>query len=135
MKIRILIFIFVVTSALCACSLFESSCIRHVSDNYVFRASVEVQSSNLQLAQEKAANDARRNIMEQIDAYIAEKFSYRNFLSDDNYEKKIDLMRMQILDQCETSCSHMSQKSGKIQYSTTFEISRSHVDEIINSHK
>lgn len=135
MRLKSVLFAVIVSMTLGACSLFQSSCLKYVSDKQVFRASVEVTSTSVQLAQERAIANARRNIMEEVDVYIAEQFSYRSFLSDDNYEKKIDLMRTKVLEQCETACSRVSLKSGKIHYSTTLQISRSTVDEIISSCK
>lgn len=116
-------------------SMFSRNCTRNVTDKYVFRASAEVSSPNLQMSQDKALAEARRGMLEQIDAYIADSFSYKNFLSDDKFEEKIDLMRNSVLEQAETSCSHVSQKSGNYKYSTTLQINKSIVDKIISEYK
>jgi hypothetical protein len=115
--------------------MFSRNCTRNVTDKYVFRASAEVSSPNLQMSQDKALAEARRGMLEQIDAYIADSFSYKNFLSDDKFEEKIDLMRNSVLEQSETSCSHVSQKSGNYKYSTTLQINKSIVDKIISEYK
>lgn len=132
-----IILCFAVTLQSCAFieSIFSSSCTRNVTDKYVFRASSEVSSSSPQLSQEKALADAQRNIMEQVDAYIVDSFSYKNFLRDDKFEEKIDLMRNKVLELAEVSCSRASHRAGVYKYSTTLQINKSVVDQIISEYK
>ena len=87
------------------------------------------------MSQDKANADARRILLEQIDVYIANSCTYKNFLKDDKFEKKIDLMRDRILDSSEFSCSHMSQKAGMYKYSLTLQINKSTVEQIILEYK
>jgi len=116
-------------------AIFSKNCTKNVSDKYVFRASVEVSSSSLQMSQDKAYSEARRIILEQIDAYIVDSFSYKDFLRDDKFEEKIDKMRDKVLESSEISCSRVSQKSGVYKYSTTLQINKSTVDNIISEYK
>lgn len=131
-----LVFFFLACSlTLSACSLFYPSCKNNVSDKYVMRASVEVQASDLKLAEEKALSHAQRHILEQIDSKIEESISYKKFLADSEYEKKLSDLRQQILNECEVSCSRSITKAGKIVYSTTLQINVSVVEKHINTIK
>jgi len=94
-----------------------------------------VSSPSLQLAQQKAEADARRSLMTQIDGYIVENISYKDFLKDGKYEEKIDAIRNKVLAVCENSCSRMSKKSTGITYSVTVQINHSTVDDIISEYK
>ena len=116
-------------------SVFSKSCTKNVTDKYIFRSSVEVSSPSLQLAQEKAESEAKRLLLKQIDEYIVENISYKDFLSDGKYEEKIDSIRGLVLNVCENSCSHMAKKSSGITYSVTLQINRSLVDDIISQYK
>ena len=116
-------------------SVFSKNCTKNVTDKYVFRSSVEVSSPSLQLAQEKAESEARRLLLKQIDEYIVENISYKDFLSDGKYEEKIDSIRGMVLNVCENSCSHMKKKSSGVTYSVTIQINRSLVDDIISQYK
>ena len=116
-------------------SVFSKNCTKNVTDKYVFRSSVEVSSPSLQLAQEKAESEARRLLIKQIDEYIVENISYKDFLSDGKYEEKIDSIRGMVLNVCENSCSHMKKKSSGVTYSVTIQINRSLVDDIISQYK
>ena len=116
-------------------SVFSKNFTKNVTDKYVFRSSVEVSSPNLQLAQEKAEAEAKRLLIKQIDEYIVENISYKDFLSDGKYEEKIDSIRGMVLNVCENSCSHMKKKSSGITYSVTIQINRSLVDDIISQYK
>jgi len=101
----------------------------------VFRASSEVSSSSLQLSQNKAIAEARRGILLQFDEYMADRLSYKNFMHDDKYEEKIEAMRNEVLEKSEFSCSRASQKSGNYIYSTTLQINKSLVEQIISEYK
>ena len=116
-------------------SVFSGSCTKNVTDKYVFRSSVEVSSPSLQLAQEKAESEARRLLLKQIDEYIVENISYKDFLRDGKYEERIDSIRGMVLNVCENSCSHVKKKSSGITYSVTLQINRSLVDDIISQYK
>lgn len=116
-------------------SVFSGSCTKNVTDKYVFRSSVEVSSPSLQLAQEKAESEVRRLLLKQIDEYIVENISYKDFLRDGKYEEKIDSIRGMVLNVCENSCSHTKKKSSGITYSVTLQINRSLVDDIISQYK
>lgn len=116
-------------------SVFSKNCTKNVTDKYVFRSSVEVSSPSLQLAQEKAEAEAKRLLIKQIDEYIVENISYKDFLSDGKYEEKIDSIRGMVLNVCENSCSHMKKKSSGVTYSVTIQINRSLVDDIISQYK
>ena len=116
-------------------SIFTPKCTKNTSDKLVFRASAEATSTSLQMSQDKALSDANRSMLSQIDEYIADKLSYKNFMHDDKYEQKIDSMRNKVLERAETSCSHLSQKSGNYIYSTTLQINKSSVDQIISEYK
>lgn len=116
-------------------SVFTKSCTKNTTDKYVFRASVEVMSPNLQLAQEKAIAEAKRELIRQVDEYIAENISYKDFLRDGKYEKKIDAVRDKVVAVCENSCSHQAKKSSQIVYSVTLQINRATVDDIISAYK
>ena len=116
-------------------SIFTPKCTKNVSDKYVFRASAEAMSSSLQMSQDKALADANRMMLTQVDEYIADKLSYKNFLRDDKYEQKIDSMRSKVLENAEISCSRVSQKSGNYIYSMTLQINKYSVDQIISEYK
>jgi len=116
-------------------SIFSRNCTKNVTDKYVFRASAEASSPTLQMSQDKALADANRLMLSQIDEYIADKLSYKNFMRDDKYEQKIDSMRNMVMEKAEISCSHVSQKSGVYKYSTTMQINKSSVDQIISKYK
>ncbi len=135
MRKSVVIFLLFCLIALNSCSIFQPNCTKYITDKHVFRASVEVSSSNLKLAQEKAKSSAERNLLEQVDKIIAEKYSYKDFLSDSDFEAKIDKIRNKILESSEISCSRISQKSGQIIYSTTLEINRSTVEDLIKEFK
>lgn len=135
-----IMFCFAVTMQSCSffesvVSIFSRNCTKNVTDKYVFRASAEATSPTLQMSQDKANADARRIMLEQIDEHIANSVSYKSFLRDDKFEEKIDLMRNKVLESSEISCSHVSQKSGVYKYSTTLQINRSTVDNIISEYK
>ena len=116
-------------------SVFTPKCTKNVTDKYVFRASAEATSSSLQMSQDKALADANRLMLSQVDEYIADKLSYKNFMRDDKYEQKIDSMRNKVLENAEISCSRVSQKSGNYVYSITLQINKSSVDQIISEYK
>ena len=116
-------------------SVFTPKCTKNVTDKYVFRASAEATSPSLQLSQDKALADANRMMLSQIDEYIVDKLSYKSFMRDDKYEQKIDSTRNKIMEAAEISCSHVSQKSGNYIYSTTLQINKSSVDQIISDFK
>ncbi|MCF0207216.1 MAG: hypothetical protein HUK15_07300 [Bacteroidales bacterium] len=123
----------------CSCSflqqLFGGSCIKNATDNLVFRSSVEVTSIDLQHAREKALIEARRGMMQQIDGYIVDKYSYKDYLRNDNYEKNIELMRDSVLNACEVSCSYASNKKDFVKYSMTLQINKSDVNRILEEYK
>ncbi len=139
MKIRQLAIILVVSLTLGGCAfiegIFGSSCMKNTSDKYVLRASAEVKSASVDLAMEKATSEARRNIMEQADEYIAGKYSYDVFLKDGDYEEKIDMMRQKIQESSEVVCNHARQKAGLVTYSITLQINISSIDKIIMEFK
>ena len=87
------------------------------------------------MSQDKALADANRLMLSQVDEYIADQLSYKSFMRDDKYEQKIDSMRNKVLENAEISCSHVSQKSGNYIYSTTLQINKSTVDNIISEYK
>ena len=116
-------------------SIFIPKCMKNVTDKYVFRASAEATSLSLQMSQDKALADANRLMLSQVDEYIADKLSYKNFMRDDKYEQKIDLMRNKVMENVDISCSHVLQKSGNYIYSTTLQINKSSVDQIISEYK
>ncbi len=116
-------------------SIFTPKCTKNVTDKYVFRASGEATSLSLQMSQDKALADANRLMLSQVDEYIADQLSYKSFMRDDKYEQKIDSMRNKVLENAEVSCSHVSQKSGNYIYSTTLQINKSTVDNIISEYK
>lgn len=134
LKIMLLSLIFFSSCSLLR-PIFSLNCKRYTTDKYVFRASVEVSSATLPLAQAKAISMANNDMLSQVDNYIAEKISYKDFLADDKYEEKLDLIRTKALEACEISCSHVSQKNGAIIYSTTLQLNRSTMDEIISNCK
>ena len=90
---------------------------------------------SLQMSQDKALADANRLMLSQVDEYIADQLSYKNFMRDDKFEQKIDSMRNKVLENAEISCSRVSQKSGNYIYSTTLQINKSSVDQIISEYK
>ena len=108
---------------------------KNVSDKYVFRSSNVAMSTSLQMSRDKAVADAQRDLLAQVDAYIVESFSYRNYMRDDKFEEKIDKIRNKVLEHSEISCSRSSQKSGIYKYCTTVQINRSTVDDIISEYK
>lgn len=116
-------------------SVFTPKCTKNVTDKYVFRASAEATSLSLQMSQDKALADANRLMLSQVDEYIADQLSYKNFMRDDKFEQKIDSMRNKVLENAEISCSRVSQKSGNYIYSTTLQINKSSVDQIISEYK
>ena len=116
-------------------SVFTPKCTKNTTDKYVFRASSEASSTSLQMSQDKALADANRLMLSQVDEYIADKLSYKDFMRDDKYEQKIDSMRNKVLESAEISCSRVSQKSGNYIYSTTLQINKSSVDQIISEYK
>lgn len=139
MKLRLLAVILMISLMLGGCAfiegIFGSSCMKNTSDKYVLRASAEATSSTVNLAMDKATAEARRNILEQADGYIADKYSYEVFLKDGDYEQKIDTMRSRILESCEVTCNHAKPKGGVVIYSTTLQINISKIDEIIKECK
>ena len=66
---------------------------KNVSDKYVFRSSNVAMSTSLQMSRDKAVADAQRDLLAQVDAYIVESFSYRNYMRDDKFEEKIDKIK------------------------------------------
>lgn len=132
-KIRIIFYTFLLFF-LSSCSLFEINlCKQYITDNEYYRASSVAISSSSELAFEKALFLSKQSIAEQIDNYIVNKYTYKTFLSDPDYEAKITIARKTILNELNIVCSKTITKRDYYKSYVALEIKKENIDTFVRT--
>lgn len=115
--------------SLFSCSLLEKNlCRSYNSDENFIRVSAEASSTDAQLASEKSLFSAKREASILIDDYIVQKYNYKLFLEDPQYENKITIARKNILNNINIVCSRQIYKKGYYIHYIAIEISKNEID-------
>lgn len=128
-----IVYLIILVCVLQSCSLF-TNCKKYKSDNYVMRTYAQVESTNMQLARDKALFDAKINILMQIDDYILENYPYKNYLKDPDYEKNVEIIRTQSLKNCEVICEKCVTRGGKFYASVAIQLPKDYIKDLIKKY-
>ncbi len=116
-----------------SCNILEKKiCSNYMSDEFCFRSHANAISTNSQLSQEKALMIAKKNISEEVDIYILDKFSYESFLEDPEFEAKLTAARKTMLSDINIVCSRTIPKRDSFKSFIAIEISKETIDTELN---
>lgn len=127
------IIIILITILLQSCVLLNiNPCKNFVSDAITLRTNSEAISTSIEFSEEKALLMAKNTIAEDIDNYILEKYNYKTFLADSEYEDKVNYVRKTILTNINIICTKTVKKGSMYKSYVAIEISKSNIDNEIS---
>jgi hypothetical protein len=109
----------------------HNPCKKHITGQYYIKANSEAKNSNPKLAEEKAFNIAKAEILKQLDLYIIDNCSHQQFLIDNEYETKIE----KIIENCHQNivivCSKTTKHRDTYSSCIAIEIPKAHINKQI----
>lgn len=119
----------IILFSLQSCSILEKRiCSSYENDDNYFRSKASAISSTVQLAEEKALLDAKKQIAEDVDIYILDKYSHETFLADPEFEIKLNTARKTMLSDITIVCSKTIPKRDIFKSFVAIEISKETID-------
>lgn len=117
-----------------SCSLLNNkNCNKFVSDPGHLRTNAEAMNPTAQFAEEKAMLIAKKEISEIIDDYIIEKYNYKNFLTDYEYETKVSEIKKMVFSEMRIICSKTVKKGDTYKSYIALEISKDYIDKEVSN--
>ncbi len=112
-----------------SCTMIEKYiCSNYKSDEYFFRSKASAISSDKNMAEEKALFIAKQNITKEIDDYILNKYSYKEFLKDPDFEKKLNTAEQHILENISVPCKKTILKRDRFKSFVAIEIEKKSIE-------
>ena len=110
-----------------------NQCKQYKTTDSIFRAYAETSSTSFELSEQKALNIVKKQIAEEIENYIVQKYGYKTFLTDSQYETKLasackTILEVQYLN---VACKRNVRRGSIYKTYIVVEISKKDVDSVI----